>query len=224
MCILEKLNFKTSWRSIPPDLPSVFAPSALDPIFARLTMGNSQYNITYFNHTKNFSFFTRILEYLWQCLSTIESRFSNCGLLIVGDFNHLKTKRLQNSFGLKQLVNFPARGKGFLDWVFTNLAEFHKDPIQRPSHGLSDHMSVELQPRNRSSLSNSKITIKSRDLRPSNRLSMRTYLQEVDAHTLVSNADSCEEKTFILESIIQTGLNSVLPPLDQKTVHSSEPP
>ena len=59
MCILEKLNFKTSWRSIPPDLPSVFAPSALDPIFARLTMGNSQYNITYFNHTKNFSFFTR---------------------------------------------------------------------------------------------------------------------------------------------------------------------
>ena len=59
MCILEKLNFKTSRRSMPPDLPSVFAPSALDPIFARLTMGNSQYNITYFNHTKNFSFFTR---------------------------------------------------------------------------------------------------------------------------------------------------------------------
>ena len=177
-----------------------------------------------------------ILEYLWKCLSTTESRFSNC---------------LLNSLGLKQIVNFPTRGKGFLDWIFTNLAEFYKDPIQRPSHGLSDHMSVELQPRNRSSLSNSKITIKSRDLRPSNRLSMRTYLcREVDAHTLVSNADSCEEKTSIFESIIQTGLNahtlvsnsdsceekmsifesiiqtglnSVLP-LQSKTVHSGEPP
>ena len=115
------------------------------------------------------------------------------------------------------------RRKGFLDWDFCNLAEYYKDPIQRPSHGLSDHMSVELQPRNRSSFSNSKITIKSRDLRPNNRLSMRTYLQEVDAHTLVSNADSCEEKTSIFESIIQTGLNSVLP-LRSKTVHSSEPP
>ena len=164
-----------------------------------------------------------ILEYLRKCLATIESHFSNCGLLIVGDFNRLKTKRLQNSFGLKQIVNFPMRVKGFLDWVLTNLADFYKDPIQRPSHGLSDHMSVELQPRNRSSLSNSKITIKSRDLRPSNRLSMPTYLQEVDAHTLVGNADSCEEKTSIFESIIQTGLNSVLP-LRSKTVHSSEPP
>ena len=52
---------------------------------------------------------------------------------------------------------------------------------------------------------------------------MRTYLQEVDAHTLVSNADSCEEKMSIFESIVQTGLNSVLP-LRSKRVHSSEPP
>ena len=36
MYILEKLNFKISWGSMPPDPPTVLAPSALDTIFARL--------------------------------------------------------------------------------------------------------------------------------------------------------------------------------------------
>ena len=37
MCILEKLNFKIFRGSTPSDSPSVVAPSALDPAFARLT-------------------------------------------------------------------------------------------------------------------------------------------------------------------------------------------
>ena len=61
MCILEKLNFKISRGTDPappPPPPSVLAPSALVPIFAGPTMGNSQYNITYLNQTKTFSFFS----------------------------------------------------------------------------------------------------------------------------------------------------------------------
>ena len=38
MCTLEKLNFKISWGSIPPDPPSTLALSALDIIFAGLTL------------------------------------------------------------------------------------------------------------------------------------------------------------------------------------------
>ena len=38
MCTLEKLNFKISRGSILPDLPSIFAASALDMIFAGLTL------------------------------------------------------------------------------------------------------------------------------------------------------------------------------------------
>ena len=70
-----------------------------------------------------------ILDYLWQSLSFIESRFPNCGLLIVGDFNRLNTKRLQISFDLKQIVTFPTRGDRTLDLVLTNLKEYYKDPI-----------------------------------------------------------------------------------------------
>ena len=41
---------------------------------------------------------------------------------------------------------------------------------------------------------------------------MRTYLQEIDARTLVGNAHGCAEKVVsIFQSIIQHGLDSVLP-------------
>ena len=160
-----------------------------------------------------------ILDYLWQSLSSIESRFPNSGLLIVGDFNRLNTKRLQNSFDLKQIVKFPTRGDKILDLVLTNLREYYRFPIQRPPHGLSDHMSVEVQPQ----LPDSRSTIKTRDLKPSNRLAIRTYLQEVDAYTLVGNVHGCAEKVSIFQSIIQHGLDSVLP-LRSKAIHSRDPP
>ena len=139
------------------------------------------------------------------------------------DFNRLNTKRLQNIFGLKQIVKFPTRGDKILDLVLTNLRECYKDPIQRPPHGLSNHMTIEVQPKDRSQLPDSRSTIKTRDLKPSNRLAIRTYLQEVDAYTLVGNVHGCAEKVSIFQSIIQHGLDIVLP-LRSKAIHSRDPP
>ena len=64
---------------------------------------------------------------------------------------------------------------------------------------------------------------KQRNLKPSNRLAMHTYLQEVDAHTLVGNAHGCTEKVTTFQSIIQHGLDSVLL-LRSKMIHSRDPP
>ena len=52
-----------------------------------------------------------IMEYLTKCLSIIESRFANCGLLVLGDFNRLDITPLRNNFQLKQIVHFPTRGR-----------------------------------------------------------------------------------------------------------------
>ena len=38
MCILEKLNFKISRGTMPPDPPTVFAPPVLDPLSAGSTL------------------------------------------------------------------------------------------------------------------------------------------------------------------------------------------
>ena len=165
-----------------------------------------------------------LLQYLHTCLSSIESRFLNCGILLVGDFNRMNTSRLRNNYNLKQIVNFPTRGSRTLDLVLTNLKQFYKDPIQRPPHGLSDHMSVEIQPpRSRSQLRDQRRTIKSRDLRPSNRLALRSYLEAVDVNAHTNTVNSCAEKVTILESIVQVGMDYVLP-LRSKTIYPGEPP
>ena len=156
-------------------------------------------------------------------MSSIETRYSNCGLCLVGDFNRLQTTRFRNNYNLKQIVHFPTRGKRTLDLVLTNLQDHYETPTQRPPLGLSDHMSIEVQPKARIKSNSSTTTIQSRDMRPSKRLAMRTYLEWVDLDTILNSADSCEDKTSLLEQIIKTGLDHVMPMRTRK-VHSTEPP
>ena len=168
---------------------------------------------------------TPMLDYLYSCLSVIEARYHGCGIILLGDFNNSlfkKCSRLTNSFKLKQIVNFPTRGTNTLDPVFTNLKEFYGSPIQRPAFGLSDHFSIEVQPLKRTKQSTTKTIIKSRDLRPTKRLAIRTYLEEVNIKTLIDCIDTCEGKVKIFEDIVNTGIN-VLLPIKSKTIHSNEP-
>ena len=59
---------------------------------------------------------------------------------------------------------------------------------------------------------------------PSKRVAMRTYLESVDLDTnILNSADSCEGKILLLEQIIKTGLDHVMPMRTRK-VHSTEPP
>ena len=90
-----------------------------------------------------------IMEYLIKCLSAIESCYPNCGILIAGDFNRLQITRLRNNSQLKQIVHFPTRGRRTLDLILTNISQYYQDPVERPPFGLSDHASIELQPKER---------------------------------------------------------------------------
>ena len=141
----------------------------------------------------------------------------------MGDFNRLQTTRLKNNYNLKQIENFPTRGERSLDLVLTNLQDHYETPTQRPPLGLSDHMSIEVQPKARIKSNSSTTTIQSRDMRPSKRLAMRTYLEGMDLDTILNSADSCEDKTSLLEQIIKTGLDHVMP-MRARKVHSTEPP
>ena len=88
---------------------------------------------------------------------------------------------------------------------------------------LSDHGTVETQPLQRSQIRKPKRYIKSRDLRPTKRLAMRKYLEEVDVKSIIDTERSCERKTQMLESVINFGLDTLLP-LKTKITFSNEPP
>ena len=63
---------------------------------------------------------SEMLVYLMKCLSVIESRHSNCGIILLGDINKLDTAKLKSNFDLKQTVYFPTRGRNTLDQILTN--------------------------------------------------------------------------------------------------------
>ena len=77
------------------------------------------------------------------------------------------------------------------------MKDFYDSPISLLPFGLSDHVSIEAKPRRRSQFRQAlKIKIKSRDLRPSNRLAMRSYLELVDVKDMVGSVQLCEEKVI----------------------------
>ena len=88
----------------------------------------------------------------------------------------------------------------------------YDSPIKRPPFGLSDHVTVEVQPPKRPKNSGTKAVVMSRDLRPSKRLAFGKYIEEVNVEYWVESADSCDDKTKMLEHIINFGLDFLLPP------------
>ena len=159
-----------------------------------------------------------MLNYLMNCLSTLESLFSNCAFIILGDFNRLNISQLKSNYGLRQLVNFPTRGRNTLDLVLTNLHEYYDQPTKYAPFGLSDHMSVELKPKNRIQFQSAqRINIKKRDLRPSSRLIFRKYLELLNIPNMFNNVLTCTEKNTLLETMLTVGLDYILPLRSVKT-------
>ena len=60
-------------------------------------------------------------------------------------------------------------------------------------------------------------------MRPSSRLAMRKYLELVDIPEMLSRVDSCDEKASLLETIVKTGVDYVLP-LRRKNIKSNDSP
>ena len=161
-----------------------------------------------------------MMNYLWKCLSSIEARFPGCGIILLCDFNKTqlgKSRQINNAFKLQQIVNFPTCSGNIVHPVFTNLKEFYVSPIKCPPFGSSDHISVEVQALQCSLKPNTKIVVKSWELRPTNCAAIETYLKEVDVKLLIDSRPTCEGKDEMLGLIIMTG-KDVLTPVTLKTI------
>ena len=88
-------------------------------------------------------------DYLVSSLISLEANFSNCAIILAGDFNRSLLPMVQSAvkaFHLKPTVSFPTRGNNTLDQIFTNFPEFFSAPCSLPPFGLSDHLSVFMGP------------------------------------------------------------------------------
>ena len=165
-----------------------------------------------------------MLSYLSISLTTIESDYPGCGLMLSGDFNQLKVNRLLNQFQCKQMVNVSTRADKTLDLIITNLYSFYaKDSVEKhPPFGLSDHNVVILNPKNRCDKSDSRKVVISRDMRPSKKSELGRYLTSCN-WSILNHLETCEEKLELFTDLINLGIN-ILMPKRRITLHVNDPP
>lgn len=82
---------------------------------------------------------TEIIDY---CLTTLLDPLK-ARIVLCGDFNDLRlcSDEISRVTGLKQIVNFPTRGKNSLDLIFTNFSHAHPPSCLAPI-GKSDHACI----------------------------------------------------------------------------------
>ena len=71
--------------------------------------------------------------------TSLESKYSSSGVVILGDFNQLNIDQLCRLTGLGQTVNTPTRGQAILDKILTNMQHHYRIPQITSPIGLSDH-------------------------------------------------------------------------------------
>ena len=165
-----------------------------------------------------------MLDYLATSLTTIEGRYSGCGILLTGDFNRLNISRLLHQFKLKQLVSTPTRGHQILDLIITNMPNLYdKKHMQSFSpFGLSDHLVLLLQPKLRTVRTTSRRVVTRRDTRSSRKQELGRYLSSID-WSFVELVNGCENKLSLFLDLVRIGVDTIMP-LKLVKVHINDPP
>ena len=81
------------------------------------------------------------VSHIIHCLDTICKSHPDTGIVVVGDFNHIKDKYVK-SFPLNQIVNVPTHVNSIIDCIYTNLSNYYDVPILFPGLGVSLHKIV----------------------------------------------------------------------------------
>ena len=89
---------------------------------------------------------TDLQAHVTENLDSILSSHPNSGIILTGDFNEFRHRRLCSSFNLMQIVNHATRGDNILDKVFTNISKYYDIPNVVAPLSSSDHNSIVLTP------------------------------------------------------------------------------
>ena len=83
-----------------------------------------------------------LCEYLSNTIDTINNKYPDCGIALMGDFNNLDISRLISNHRLKQVVSKPTRCGAIWDLIITNIHKCHEAPVITAPLGSSDHSTV----------------------------------------------------------------------------------
>ena len=85
-------------------------------------------------------------SHITRSLETILQKHPGAGIILVGDFNRMKTSYFCKAFHLKQFITNPTRDASILDKIFTNMSHIYGPPKVGSHLGKSDHCMVVAAP------------------------------------------------------------------------------
>ena len=138
---------------------------------------------------------------------SLKGKYTNCGLIICGDFNQAKITNLQDR-QLLSVVKFPTRDKNTLDLIITNISGLYETPQRLPPIGKSDHVSILWSPRARWAMTPPVTTAVERRAMPDS--SIRRFGQWITTYDWqpVLDATDTQSKTDTFYDIIQQQLDN----------------
>ena len=140
------------------------------------------------------------IEHIISTTAKLSSRFTTSKLMLVGDFNDLDTSPLTLLLPLKQLVEFPTRGKNKLDLVFTDIEEYASGCEQLPPILNNDHCAISLSPAGYKTQSTYR-TIHKHDISPAAKVALTEELAKVNWDFILKEK-SVDEKVQLLQSFL----------------------
>lgn len=84
------------------------------------------------------------IEHILSTVSKLALKHKSANYFMYGDFNHLDLTAVQETFKLKQIVNFPTRGTAWLDLILTDVTEYQNTPCNKgaPLTVTNDHCAI----------------------------------------------------------------------------------
>ena len=152
----------------------------------------------------------------------LQSKYTNAGVMIMGDFNTLPEKEITTALKLKQVVNIPTRGNNTLDKILTNLHRLYKEPSSLPALGGSDHVSILWQPQGQQPSHKTTDTQYTRRFPDSAIREFGRWITQQDWHEVL-NTRGTNEKCDLFYDMIWEKIDDIFP-LKKRRTHPNDKP
>ena len=162
-------------------------------------------------------------EYLIKCVDHIFRKYSDAGVILMGDFNRFKDNFLITHYGLKQIVVAATRNVSILDRIWTNMAMMYEKPITLSELGTSDHNMVLVLPCDHSSIDTGSIQrTQTRCMGLNEKIRFADELAKVRWEPLYQ-LPTCEEQFTYYQDTMNRLMNDCFP-IKTVTRHSADKP
>ena len=149
-------------------------------------------------------------KHITTCVDKILQKYTKSGLLILGDFNHMRDTFMKRTCALTQTVKKPTHMKSTIDLCYTNMRDYYGTPKHEPGIGLSKHQVIICVPCT-SGVEHPKTEYVSRRCQGNKeRAALCRVIQAVNWEPLYQ-MQSCQEQFTVFETVMNNLIDEYLP-------------